>query len=114
MFELSEQQVSAINAAHLEKRNQRFLEELRRLKWVPAGMSDEQALERIKAAVDDGRKLDIIDDEDAVRMAALAFLPEKTRNDQRIAQLVTTVLNNTDSPAQERLDFIFRQILKIR
>jgi hypothetical protein len=70
------------------------------------GIEDEDALHRVDAAIDDGKAIGITHDDDLVRLASLAFLPEPLRSDPRTVRIITRVLSRQDWEPMQRLDFI--------
>ncbi len=75
------------------------------------GVDDDVALTRVTQAIEDGEALDIVEDLDVVRLAALAFLPEAALSDPFISSVLIRILNNFDWNAAKRLDFIYRHLV---
>lgn len=112
MLTIRSKQLETLESAHRSRRRTRI--------WriisahhanLCHGVSDEDALERIDMAIKDGRALGIVADEDVVRLAVLAFLPENVRYDPIIASVLIRVLNNEDWEPAKRLDFLHKHIV---
>lgn len=74
-------------------------------------IKDKKGIEIISGCVDDGKKLDIIDNVDIIRFSALAFLPEKIRHDDWLSSIIIRILHNENLSAKERLSFLFDNVI---
>jgi len=74
-------------------------------------VADEQGIEIISGCVDDGKALDITDDEDILRFSALAFLPKDIRHDDWVCSMIIRILHKENISAEERLSFIFDNVI---
>ncbi len=97
-------------------RRRRRVAMLRRVRALPrhnaAGMDDQEALFRIDVAIEDGKAVGIVQDEDVLRLVALAFLPDTVRADPAVARVLTRVLCRVEWEPASRLDFLDAHVIR--
>jgi len=70
-----------------------------------------KGIEIIDGCINDGMELDITEDDDILRFSALAFLPRNIRHDKWYSSIFIRILHNENLTAQERLSFIFNNVI---
>lgn len=109
---IRDEQFRVLSESYHARRRNHILKKLREeYGFLCQECSDEEALDKVDAAMEDARTLGIATDEDTIRLAALAFLPEDLRNDPLIASVLVRVLNNESWEPRKRLDFLHKHIL---
>ena len=104
MLTISPEQFGALEGAYRVRRRAGILAAVRAMPArTAAGLDDATVLERIDAAIADGKDVGITKDQDVVRLAALAFLPEPQRSDPTVGRLLTHLLRCEELPPAARL-----------
>ena len=112
MFSLSKKQREALELDFRRRRRLRILAEIsKRFPDLVSKISEDAALLLINDAIQDGKSLGIVEDNDVIRFASLAFLPQQTRHHPAVASLLIRILNRDAWPASKRLDFIYKNIM---
>lgn len=75
-------------------------------------IADEEGIKRTKEAMEDAKSINIIDNQDLLLFVGLAVLPKKIIEDPWFSSVIIRVLNQLDKPASERLEFLYRHVLK--
>jgi len=105
-------QFDALESNFRERRRLRIFQAIRvMLGDVRSEIGEGDALRLVDEGIEDGKSINIIQDEDLVRFTALAFLPQSTLSDPFVASALIRILNRDNWPAKQRLDFIYRHVI---
>jgi len=110
-MQIRSEQFFLLEANFRARRRDRLLKEVRLFLLNMPSMADVEALRRIDEAIEDGKLINITRDEDLVRFAALAFLPESVLGEPSFASALVRTLNRDQWAASKRLDFIYRHLV---
>jgi len=111
-MQVTSEQFSALEKDFRKRRRERLLTAVRSLLGhMPNAISDADALRRINEAIEDGKMINITTDEDLIRFAALAFLPDSVLRDPVITSSLVRTLNRDEWESSKRLDFIYAHVV---